>query len=289
MKNGIEENRYALEKGYSDFSRKKLPLALSIEKIAIKGETATVGLKVDGDKDGGYPLFISFGENTVTLRNENGKWIVESIKADNDVLMKLLNESEFKERELSDIQKQVDREYGVDEKPYDEAKHVPYDDYSYSATRSVAYANQFVTNGNPYFYNAGVDCTNFVSQCVSYGFGVTNSYSLPSSYRMVLGTWSAGSGGGFPAWETVGSHWNYMLMNKIGQEGPRVSSKTWITLSDGGVRQVDFNNDGIYDHSAICVSKSLGKFAQHTANHYNFYDNYDGQKRFYQPLFFRKY
>ncbi|WP_459129415.1 amidase domain-containing protein [Guggenheimella bovis] len=289
IKEGIAENAYTLEKGYADIPRKRLPLILSFEKIAVHGETAIVWLKVDGDKDGGYPFFISLGDNTVTLKESGGKWIIESIKADNNVLMKLLNESEFKASELSDIQKQVDIEYGVDEKSYKESRYVPYDDYAYSATRSVAYADQFVTNRNTFFYDAGADCTNFVSQCVSYGFGTTNSYSLPTSYRMVLGTWSAGSGGGLPAWETVGSHWNYMFMNKTGQEGPRVSDRTWETLSDGGIMQIDFNKDGIYDHSAICVSKNLGKFAQHSSNRYNFYSKYIGQKRFYQPLFFRKY
>lgn len=45
--------------------------------------------------------------------------------------------------------------------------------------------------------------------------------------------------------------------------------------------QIDFDGDGVYDHSVICVSKSSGRFAQHSGNHYGNYEDYQGNKRFY--------
>ncbi len=101
--------------------------------------------------------------------------------------------------------------------------------------------------------------------------------------------WFAGSGEGSGPWEGVTNHWNYMVSSKTDQEGPRVSQTTWANLKNGGVMQIDFDSDGEYTHSVICVDKSNEKFAQHTSNIYRYYDDYGGTKRFYNPTYFRVY
>ena len=125
---------------------------------------------------------------------------------------------------------------------------------------------------------------------MSYGFGNRSPYDKESSYRKVQGVWSAGSGGGFPAWEFVTSHWNYMTRNKEDREkGPRVQVVSSINqLRIGGVMQVKYG-DG-YKHSVICISTNPYKFAQHSSAGIRDYRDYpkNGQ-RFYNPLYFREY
>lgn len=290
MEENISSMKYSHEKGYSDFEQKRLPLTISFSEISIDENVATVKVKVDGDRMEGYPLFICFDENIFTLKEEDGHWLITAVECD-DVLFKMLNTKEFQPVDSTELHKKIDEEFdSIKEQTENTDREYPYEDYYYSTSRAVNYANNFVSNGNNYFYNASpVDCTNFVSQCVSYGFGNGSSYSSPSSYRMVQGTWSAGSGGGFPAWETVSSHWNYMLRSKPNEEGPRVANTSWSSLQNGGIMQIDFDYDGVYDHSVICVSKEQEKFAQHSDNGYRYYSQYNGSKRFYQPSFFREY
>ena len=164
-------------------------------------------------------------------------------------------------------------------------------DLQYSSSRAVSYANAFVHNNNPYFYSTTLNCTNFVSQAVSYRFGSTTGYSSPTSFRMVSGTytsgWFAGSGGGSGPWENVTRNWDYMISGKVNLNGPRVNVTNWAGLLDGGVVQIDFNSDGRFDHSAICVNRASGIFAQNTQNTYRFHQEYIGPKRYYNPSFFR--
>ena len=74
----------------------------------------------------------------------------------------------------------------------------PYTSYAYSKTRAVNYAMEFYNRRNSYFYSTSRNCTNFVSQCVSYGFGSTTGYTTSTSYRMrnnnnISTGWFAGS------------------------------------------------------------------------------------------------
>lgn len=140
----------------------------------------------------------------------------------------------------------------------------PYTKYPYNAQRAVQYAKKFYANRNTYFYDAGMDCTNFVSQCVAYGFG-----SSP--------------------WEQVTNHWNYMRSTKSNLNGPRTVEITEKALGIGDVMQIDFNKDGKYDHTVICISTSPLQFAQHTDNKINPYNKYTGNKRFYRPTSFYEY
>lgn len=297
----LEENihtwEYSISKGYTVDYRKKHPLFYSFANIVVNDNTATVQVDIDGDRNEAYPPFVSFGKNTFTLEKVDGNWLIKEHDY-TDILFEKSKTKKIKS-DLKSLYKNIDTEMNYKNSNMDEAQYenpdnshpysYPYDDYYYSSNRAVAYANRFVSNRNTYFYDAGVDCTNYVSQCLAYGFGSGTSYSSPSSYRMVQGVWSAGSGGGFPAWESVPSHWDYMTRSKLNEEGPRVHVISWSSLNDGGVMQIDFDYDGRYDHTVICVSKAQQKFAQHTGNGYRYYNDYSGSKRYYRPSFFRKY
>lgn len=166
-----------------------------------------------------YPFFVQFGENTFQMVKKDGKWLISEHDYDD---VTLYEESKTKKitYDVASLHEMIDEEYCYTPAEIIDAdvtdRHLlrsnPYEDYSYSPSRAVAYANAFFEGSNPYFYSASADCTNFVSQCVSYGFGAMSDYSSSSSYRMVSGsTYTSGWYTGSQSWEQVPAHWNYML------------------------------------------------------------------------------
>lgn len=159
--------------------------------------------------------------------------------------------------------------------------------YIYSGVRGASYANKYVSTPNSYFYNAGFDCTNFVSQCIWAAYGgwsssmsnTTMASNISNKVRMTS-TWYAGSGGGSSAWENVDSLWNYAVGNtgKGPQaygynNGGRYSNILPIDMCVGDVLQK--SSDGSdYSHSMYIISTPGGSdpsysviiIAQHTAN-----------------------
>lgn len=81
----------------------------------------------------------------------------------------------------------------------------------------------------------------------------------------------------------------YAISSKTNMNGPRVREGSLSRLSAGDVMQIDFDNDGVYTHSTICVDENNRKFAQHTSNTFRYYSDYSGTKRFYEPISFREY
>lgn len=136
----IVENKYSLEKGYTNFKRKRLPIKVSVDEMTREDNMATVKVNIEGDRSKGYPMFVCLGENTFVLKNKSGQWMIESVHA-NDVLFTMLNEEYFKEIDISAVQKAVDEEYHV-EKPDDsnkksEDKAYPYEDYYHDISRVI--------------------------------------------------------------------------------------------------------------------------------------------------------
>ena len=132
MEENIRSMKYSLEKGYSNFERKRLPLTISFSEIFIDENTATVKVKVDGDRMEGYPLFICFDENTFTLKKEDGHWLITAVEC-NDVLFKMLNTKEFQPVDLTDLYKRIDEEFDlIEEQIEDTDRGYPYEDHYYS-------------------------------------------------------------------------------------------------------------------------------------------------------------
>lgn len=126
-------------------------------------------------------------------------------------------------------QKDVQREAAEDEEiaPYAAS-------CIYSGSRGASYANKYAGQRNTYFYDAGADCTNFVSQCIWAAYGgwstsmsnTTMQNNIKSKFRMTS-TWYAGSGGGSSAWENVDYLWDYAVGNT--GNGPKARG-----YNDGG-------------------------------------------------------
>ncbi len=117
--------------------------------------------------------------------------------------------------------------------------------YSYNANTGILYAKEYVKYRNQRFYVAGLDCTNFVSQCIwaAYGGWSSNDSSnviatnISNKKRMVSGKWQAGTGGGTSSWENVNSLWNYVTTNT--GTGPRAIGSN--------------NNAPAYNTSALAI------------------------------------
>lgn len=159
--------------------------------------------------------------------------------------------------------------------------------YTYSGSRGAAYANKYVENRNTSFYDAGLDCTNFVSQCIWAGYGgwmptmddSTMVSNITSKVRMTS-TWYGGQGGGSPAWEQVDKLWDYVVGNTGNgpkaygyNSGGHYSEILPIDICVGDVLQKSSNGSD-YTHSMYVISTVGGSdplyseivIAQHTSN-----------------------
>ena len=123
--------------------------------------------------------------------------------------------------------------------------------YSYNADKAIEYADKWATSRNPeYKQYPGVDCCNFVSQCLYAGGMPKNGSWYPASYA-----WINCSG-------AITNFKNY---------------GTFMSANDGNVLRgnpvyYDWNSNGVYDHTAICVGKNSSGtpiIDAHTGDHYH--------------------
>ncbi len=159
---------------------------------------------------------------------------------------------------------------------------------SYSATNGRAYALRFAELEVPWFYDAGANCTNFVSQCIWAGCGgyvvgndTLSKNNMNNKVRMVPGTistgWFAGTGGGAANWESVTKLWSYVTSSKTtGPVGTGYNNNSLYTnmtpsqIKKGNVLQVADPINPTYHHSVYVVTEgttwSAIRVAQHTGN-----------------------
>lgn len=299
LNRSIDTWKYSIDKGYYKGKRQKHNINYKYISFKTIGNDIEVKVNLSGETSGmpAYPFFVSFGDNIFRLAKVNDKWVIYYHDY-NDVFFYEKSRCEKLSYNIETLHTNIDKENTPNTENNSEEldftiRSYPHTDHYYSSSRAVSYANKFVNTANSYFYTASLDCTNFVSQCISYGFGQSTSYSSSSSYRMVSGSysngWFAGSGGGSGPWESVSHHWNYMTSSKTNLDGPRVNSTSLSSLKNGDVMQIDLDSNGTYDHSVICVDTTNKKFAQHSYNGYRYYSQYEGIKRFYHPKYFRVY
>lgn len=140
--------------------------------------------------------------------------------------------------------------------------------------------NKFNSNwGN--FEDLGGDCTNFISQILYAGgapMDTTGSYTW-YYYRMSNRA---------PSWTGVNQLYTYLINNDyIGPQGKLAgSSEILYSMNTGDIVQIDFNYDGIYDHSVAITSYQSGnssstKVAAHTSPAFDkLLSSYGGSKRY---------
>ena len=143
---------------------------------------------------------------------------------------------------------------------------------SYDRAAAVAYALKFAeVDHNGIFKSMGLDCTNFVSQCMWSGYGGTKGYTLDdtaalkarvaANYRQTS-TWYGRNADspyqyGSGAFIRVVDFWDYVTTNT--GDGPRATgynnNKVWRQLTvvprTGDILQVYSTAKGRYSHSVI--------------------------------------
>ena len=123
--------------------------------------------------------------------------------------------------------------------------------YTYSPDKAIAYADKWATSRNPaYRQYPGVDCCNFVSQCLYAGGMPKNSEWFPASYAWI---------------NCSGAISNFKKYGKF-------MAATDSNVLRGNPVYYDWNSNGVYDHTAICVGRnSAGTpiIDAHTGDHYH--------------------
>ena len=243
FKEVLDNWKWYIEEKKEPLIVEKLEYGLSFKDVVIEGDTATVTADLSCGEKGtaywddegahSYPHFMTFGINRFVLKNENGRWLI--ISHDNDSYGYDFDMSREEEYHYDKAELDRNREEVPEDTPSLEnnrqkeivSRSDPfYVDENYTASRAVSYANTYAVNANtPTFYvNGSLDCTNFVSQCLAYGFGGGGSMTSLSNFRRVLGSggWFGDSGGGSPAWETVSTLWTYV--HTTSNNGPKCTN-----------------------------------------------------------------
>ncbi|WP_039764012.1 amidase domain-containing protein [Caldicellulosiruptor sp. F32] len=310
LKNLTARRKYIYQKGYCYIEKRRFPLEFNYKAIDINGNQANIILEIKLDAQNAYPPFICGGENIFKLIKMEDGWKITEHDYEDLSFYEISKEKLIREFQPKELAEMIDQEFSPDlKKEYKNFSDVelknnvgilslPAVNHYYSTSRAVEYANKYVYNRNTKFYDAtsgGGDCTNFASQVLWYGFGANDTMNdILNKVMMVPGSyeegWYAGPGGGSKNWESVEAFWTYMTSFKsIDTPGPRVVIVDSInSLDNGGIMQIDYYNDGRFDHTAILVDKITRKFAQHTENCYCYYSDYVGNKRFFNPYYFRE-
>ena len=131
----------------------------------------------------------------------------------------------------------------------------------YDPQKSTAYALAYAEQPNGKYYHVGDwhgNCQNFVSQCVSAGFGDDENLD-PMTKK-----WFAGSGGGTSPWENCNYFWDYAVKNK-GIGGIELSAVSQMQAGDIlQLRSIGRGDPDDFSHVLFMTDPEKGIFAQNS-------------------------
>jgi len=153
----------------------------------------------------------------------------------------------------------------------------------YDPELSTQYALTYAEQPNSRYYHVGDwrgNCQNFVSQCVSSGFGDDQNID-PMTKK-----WFAGSGGGTSPWENCDYFWNYAVeSNGIG--GIELSSVTQMQEGDIlQLRSIGRGDPDDFSHVLFMADAEKGIFAQNSPPNFVYCsDLVNIISRFFRPVY----
>lgn len=293
MQEAVWRWRYSYSKGYISGERECNRVNVKVNSITYDDDGAKVNVCVGDDKDQScskvYPYFVVLGNNTFYLIKKESRWLIDAHH------LKMLDSIRGRRNlDFDVLTREMDCEYSpiFADDSSDVTRVEPHTDYSYNASRAVSYANSYVYSPNSgFYYVSSDDCTNFVSQCVLYGFGTSQTPYMMVWSNSYSSGWYAGTGGGSSSWENVVAHWNYITSYKSANtEGPRAYSVSISNIRAGDVVQFSWNSNGDYNHSAISIGGGSNPLlAQHSENGTRYLNDYPGTKRAYRASYFRDF
>jgi len=220
-------------------------------------------------------------EHKIILQEEQGKWKIVSDDYE-DYLWRMLRQTGISTDELlrstniqqSSTQNNMNIPSAVLSLPDDASTH------AYDWDGAVSYAHKYATNPNPnYFYFTGEvyggDCTNFVSQAIYEGGNASMAYSVDEGIGTV-GWYYTDVNHRASAWVDVTKLHEFITQYWVWPEGPEGSEVSQTEASPGDLIQMDWTNDGVWDHSVIIVlseDDGLGNRLHWVAGHSDDVDN----------------
>lgn len=121
---------------------------------------------------------------------------------------------------------------------------------AYNRHLAVAYANRWWNQANPMYRHMGVDCTNFVSQCLYAGGAPMKYTGIRSS-----GWWYLPGKPGEPwsfSWSVAHALRHYLITSTTGLRASIVANPS--QLQPGDVITYDWDGDGRYTHNTIVTN-----------------------------------
>ena len=254
-----------------------------------EGENLVVNVNVQIELGETYPIFICKGTNVFYLAVENGKLkIVRHEYEGRDLFEGEANEVQSFNKELFIQELNNITQQKVIEDANEAYLVMPAGTIGFNKQRAYNYATTYASQHNPFFhYYQGANCTNFVSQIVSYGFGDTENALLNTSYR-VTSSWQGNGSGGTTNWVSVVDFWNYMCSAK--SLGPVVNTRTTPTV--GCVMQLYNASAAYWKHSVYIYAYVNGdyKCAQNSADTIRSFNDYAAlgfsNRRYFVPMYF---
>lgn len=117
---------------------------------------------------------------------------------------------------------------------------------TYDREAAVAYANRWWNDYNPEFPKFGVDCTNYISQCLLAGGAPMRGFpNREQGWWIKDGNWSF-------SWSVSHSLRWYLAGSDRGLTAKQAGSAG--ELAPGDVISYDFEGDGVFNHTTIVTS-----------------------------------
>jgi hypothetical protein len=122
--------------------------------------------------------------------------------------------------------------------------------FKYNRLKAVAYANQWWDKRAPQYPDMGVDCTNFVSQCL-YAGGAPMKYTGIRSTGWWCRTGMAGEPWSY-SWAVANAFRTFLLHAEQGVRAVEIREPGQLKLGD--VICYDWDGDGRYTHNTIVTA-----------------------------------
>lgn len=263
----------------ADISNEKFEY--TINSITITGDKATA--KCYEQYEYTYkndPVRSSRGiEYQITFVKKDNKWEIVDITTNNELERLVAQTGDVSGKYIFDFD--IDEEVEEESKDFASTTAVNGTTHEYNRSAAAQYALDYSASSdgtdayNSKFPHFDADCQNFVSQCVWFGLGGTNTTTAISNKNKPMMTttgreWFCTKSGHSASWTVVGDFRNYVVSEANGEDGiygVRYLKGKIANAQKGDVVQICDSN-GTWYHSYI-ISSVTGTYGSRTLSNIN--------------------
>ena len=263
----------------ADISNEKFEY--TINSITITGDKATA--KCYEQYEYTYkndPVRSSRGiEYQITFVKKDNKWEIVDITTNNELERLVAQTGDVSGKYIFDFD--IDEEVEEETKDFASTTAVNGTTHEYNRSAAAQYALDYSASSdgtdayNSKFPHFDADCQNFVSQCVWFGLGGTNTTTAISNKNKPMMTttgrgWFCTKSGHSASWTVVGDFRNYVVPEADGEDGiygVRYLKGKIANAQKGDVVQICDSN-GTWYHSYI-ISSVTGTYGSRTLSNIN--------------------